>query len=257
MMQLGVVDFLAFSRVCKSWRSVALSNRNKFIVSRPPMSLSVSTTDANEKQYYLNDFEGRNEKFEDFLLVNLITRHKLYFPVIRIKALLYHGYEAIRAILVFSSSIPGCVFVLSIRGYSKIWFSIDGKREWTYVSTHFDILDLCAFKGKIYTLHSVYPAQVRLSEIRLYPEPKVVLFESESFQKPDFMFPGFLSSGENFYVMDRISIHPYKIHEIDLDTRSLYRKYVVTDESEKDKLFDAARMQYVFHDCLNVNLLHE
>lgn len=179
---------------------------------------------------------------------------KLYFPVIPIKGLLYHGYESIKAILVFSPSISRWVFVMSIRGYSKVWFSIDGKREWTYVSTHFDIIDLCAFKGKIYTLHSVYPAQARLSEIKLYPEPNVVLFETESFQKTDFMFPGF---GENFYVMDRISIHPYKIHEIDLDTRSLYRKYVVTDESEKDKLFNAARMQYVFHDYLNVDLLNE
>ncbi|CAH1450153.1 unnamed protein product [Lactuca virosa] len=107
MMRLGVVDFLAFSRVCKSWRSLAVSNRNKFIVSRPPMPMSISiSTDANhESKCYLEDFEGRKlkislphsdykacvgvsygylilirEKTNIFWLVNPITRHEFHVP---------------------------------------------------------------------------------------------------------------------------------------------------------------------------------
>ncbi|KAL4555367.1 hypothetical protein LXL04_037985 [Taraxacum kok-saghyz] len=36
VMKLEVVEFLAFSRVCKLWRSLAVSNRNNIIVSTPP-----------------------------------------------------------------------------------------------------------------------------------------------------------------------------------------------------------------------------
>ncbi|KAL7591065.1 hypothetical protein Lser_V15G34921 [Lactuca serriola] len=52
MMKRGVIDFLAFSRVCKSWRSLALCNRNKFIVSRPPMSVSIYS-EAKDKRVLL------------------------------------------------------------------------------------------------------------------------------------------------------------------------------------------------------------
>ncbi|CAH1450121.1 unnamed protein product [Lactuca virosa] len=101
MMRLGVVDFLAFSRVCKPWRSFALSNRNKFMASKTPMSISISTH-ANEKECYLEEFEGRKfktilphyanmtcigvtcgyliflgKKTLDFWLVNPITKHEI------------------------------------------------------------------------------------------------------------------------------------------------------------------------------------
>nr|KAJ0196471.1 hypothetical protein LSAT_V11C700380520 [Lactuca sativa] len=62
MMKLGVIDFVAVSRVCKSWRSVALSNRNK--------CFGVTCG-------YLILFD---EEYNDFWLVNPITRHELHFP---------------------------------------------------------------------------------------------------------------------------------------------------------------------------------
>lgn len=42
MMQLGVIDFLAFSGVCKSWRLVALNNRKRFMASKPPMLMWIA-----------------------------------------------------------------------------------------------------------------------------------------------------------------------------------------------------------------------
>ncbi|CAH1419382.1 unnamed protein product [Lactuca virosa] len=41
VMKLGFVDFLAFGRVCKSWRSLAVSYKNTFMASKPPMEISI------------------------------------------------------------------------------------------------------------------------------------------------------------------------------------------------------------------------
>ncbi|KAJ0836911.1 putative F-box domain-containing protein [Helianthus annuus] len=60
MMDLGPLDFLAFSGVCKSWRSLAFAHLNKFMGSRRPMSVSFSTSTNND--CYLEDFEGRKFK---------------------------------------------------------------------------------------------------------------------------------------------------------------------------------------------------
>ncbi|CAH1417445.1 unnamed protein product [Lactuca virosa] len=108
MMKLGVVDFVAFSGVCKSWRSLAVSNKNTFMASKPPMEISIYMV-ANENDYIycccLQDFERRRfktiiphyigrtcvgltcgylilfgTKTRDFWLVNPITRHQLHFP---------------------------------------------------------------------------------------------------------------------------------------------------------------------------------
>ncbi|KAL4555525.1 hypothetical protein LXL04_038147 [Taraxacum kok-saghyz] len=69
MIKLEVVDSLAFNKVCKSWRSLTLSKRNKFLVSKPPMSISISyndayekDNDAYEKECNLEYFEGRKLK---------------------------------------------------------------------------------------------------------------------------------------------------------------------------------------------------
>ncbi|MFS8026876.1 putative F-box domain-containing protein [Helianthus anomalus] len=49
MMRLGIVDFLAFSGVCKLWRTIALTNRKKFLLSRQRMAIRISTQVANRK----------------------------------------------------------------------------------------------------------------------------------------------------------------------------------------------------------------
>ncbi|CAH1450149.1 unnamed protein product [Lactuca virosa] len=234
MMQLRVIDFLAFSRVCKSWRSLTLSNKNKFIVSRPPMTISIST-DANENEpyLYLEDFEGRKlktilphfdykecvgvscgylilmgEETNDFLLVNPITRHEFHVPFPGV-----HFYTNVMGvILVFSPSISAWVFVVINRFLYKIWFYIAGKQEWTCVSTPLRIYDLHVFKGKIYTLHSIN----RLSEVRLFPTPKVTLLEIKNSPKTGPHNTWLVSSGENLYMINRISGFPFKIQEINV-----------------------------------------
>ncbi|CAH1426883.1 unnamed protein product [Lactuca virosa] len=61
MMRLGIVDFFAFSGVCKSWRSLSLSNKKRFMASKPPILMRISTR-GNEKECCLKDFEGRKLK---------------------------------------------------------------------------------------------------------------------------------------------------------------------------------------------------
>ncbi|KAL4585941.1 hypothetical protein LXL04_010568 [Taraxacum kok-saghyz] len=219
MMQLGYVDFLSFSEVCKSWRSLALSNKKKFMASRPPMWISYS-----ENECYLKDLEGRKFKTPfphfahrrcvgitcgylilfggktyDFWLVNPITRHELYFPrVPHIDASFVE--ERARAVLVFSPSISAWVFLLTYRLSDQIWFSVTGKGTWNHVSSTFPILDLHFFKGKIYSLNKNW----QLCEMSLTPEPKLTLLEIKVCLRPEFFYPKFVSEGENLYVIDQL-----------------------------------------------------
>nr|KAJ0207699.1 hypothetical protein LSAT_V11C500256900 [Lactuca sativa] len=101
MMQLGDVDFLSFSRVCKSWRSYFGSTCGYLI------------------------FYGRETK--DFWVVNPITRHELHFP--HVPSHVYSGEFEFHGILVFSSSISRWVFVISRIFTCGIWSSIAGKGE--------------------------------------------------------------------------------------------------------------------------------
>ncbi|KAL7591395.1 uncharacterized protein LOC111883902 [Lactuca sativa] len=257
MMKLGVVDFLAFSRVCKSWRSFAVSNRNMFMVSKPPMKIRFGLLD-NKEDYYccFEDFEGKRFKTilphsagrtcvgltcgyfiyfstetRDFWLVNPITSHELHFPDYP----LYVGVDEdrIKAILVFSPSISGWVFVVlrtTLSGYrarkTKISYYITGKRGWNHVSSALPILDLHVFKGKMYTLHT----HCSLGELRLNLNSKCKgkwrSLETKSFLKLDMFKPRLVSSNEKLYVMHWVS-RPKKVMELDFGEM----KWVLPDKT--------------------------
>ncbi|CAH1429137.1 unnamed protein product [Lactuca virosa] len=236
MMKFGVIDFISFSGVCKSWRSLALDNKSRFMASRPPMSMSISNR-AYEKECYciLEDFEERKFKTllphsvgricvgltcgylvlfgretRDFWLVNPITRQELHFP--DVPDYLHRDVPIIKAILVFSRSISEFVFVVVHKFTNIIWFSISGKGAWNHVHSTYPVHDLHAFKGKVYTLTN----GCRLFEMRLNPEPELTLLDIENFWKPSFLYPEFVvNSGENLYVMDHNVFNPYKFEELD------------------------------------------
>ncbi|CAH1419407.1 unnamed protein product [Lactuca virosa] len=234
MMELGMVDFLAFGGVCKSWRSFAVSNKNMFMASKPPMKTCIDPHDNNKDFYfYMEDFQGR-----------------------RFKTIIPHSA---------------------------------GKRGWNHVScTHpidspLAIVDLHVFKGKIYTLQSDFS----LAELRLDPnqEQKWTLLEINNFPKPDLLHLELVSSGENLYVISRISALN-KVMELDfvkmkwVKPEKIIREYVFfhsrlkssaaikrtqyksydyfngTAERQQRMLFYAT-MWYFPHDCLNVNLLDD
>ncbi|XP_023749191.1 uncharacterized protein LOC111897461 [Lactuca sativa] len=221
MMQLGVIDFLAFSGVCKSWRSIALSNRKSFMASKPPMLMWIPPRSNNkDKIFCLEDYKRRTFKTalthsagmycirltcgylilfriktKDFWLVNPITRRELNFPPA--------PDDYITSVLVFSPSISK--FVLVMFAKKQIWFSIEDEGAWNCVSSTFDFTnykDLHVFKGKIYTLNSY---NYHLCELTLNPEPRVMLLETkilldEPEHESDIFFPQLVSCGENLYV---------------------------------------------------------
>nr|KAJ0203872.1 hypothetical protein LSAT_V11C500256910 [Lactuca sativa] len=260
MMKLGVIDFLAFCGVCKSWRSLSLSNKNMFIASKPPMLMCISTR-ANEKECCLEDFEERKFKTIiphsegrtyfgltcgylifygretwDFWLVNPITIHELHFPYF--PSYLYSNGSSFSAILVFSSSISRYVFVILQRFTSKIWFSIEGKGDWNDVSSSLCICDMHAFKGKIYALsYTAYGSPtwevIHLCEMRLDPENKLTLLKARNFLLPEAYYTKFVSSGENLYVMEnRSNYSSYKVHELDFGEMKWVPSEDTSDEYE-------------------------
>ncbi|XP_023749187.1 uncharacterized protein LOC111897457 [Lactuca sativa] len=238
MMKLGVVDFVAFSGVCKLWRPVALGNWKRFMVSKPPMLMNISDSINKDWQCCLEDHERRKfkttlthsagmcylglscgylvlirEETKDFWLVNLITRHELHFP----PAPWVCSSEPVGSfILVFSPSISKLVFVMLVK--KQIWFSIADEGTWNRVST-FDLKfykDLHAFNGKIYTLHS---HNNHLCELTLNPEPKVTLLKTKHFVLDKVLFfpqLGLGNCGENLYMMD-CSIYDDVINVYKLD----------------------------------------
>ncbi|XP_023758545.1 uncharacterized protein LOC111906995 isoform X1 [Lactuca sativa] len=237
MMQLGVIDFVAFSGVCKSWRSLALNNKKIFMASKPPMLMSISDPSYKKKECYcfLEDFEGRKfktmipnssgrtcigltcgylillgEETKDLWLVNPITRHQLHFPCVPFNAPLFPN--GVKAILVFSRTINGWVFVVLNQSQREICFSISGKAAWNHVSTSY-ILDLHAFKGKIYTI-DVYGV---VCEMVLTPNPKLTLLKIKDMLKPQFLYPGFVSWDEKLYVMDIFLEYSNMVQLLDLD----------------------------------------
>ncbi|KAL7591394.1 hypothetical protein Lser_V15G32983 [Lactuca serriola] len=310
VMQLGVVDFVAFSGVCRSWRSLALSNWNMFMASKPPMSIC-SRASNQDSYWYLEDFERRRfrtfiphsagricfgltsgylilggRETQDFWLVNPITRHELHFPgfPIYVRAL---EHLSIKAILFFSPSTSGWVFVVLHR---KISFFITGKRGWNHVSSTLPILDLHAFKGKIYILHTDYS----VCELRLDPnwKRKWTLLETKNFPKPDLLYPQLISSGDNLYLMSLFS-QPYKVLELDFgemkwvspektireyafflsekkssaaikpeswagpQTHYKSYDYFIRNEMPQRMFYYHKWMWYFPFDCLNVNILDE
>ncbi|GJT94093.1 putative F-box domain-containing protein [Tanacetum coccineum] len=232
MMQLGVVDFFSFKRVCKLWRKLAFDHNDKFMRSRQPMSISFST--GAKKECYLDDFEGRKfktilphsigstcvgitcgyvilfgRKTRDFWLVNPITRHEFHFS--SFPFYVSKDTTSIRAILVNvpPMSRSPSVFVITHRFSSVISFSLAGNQP--------SIHDLHSFKGKIYTIDS----RCCLCELRLNPEPTLRLLTMKNIPEPRLLRPEFVNSDQNLYVIDCILKDVTSLHDVDFERNEM------------------------------------
>ncbi|CAH1435868.1 unnamed protein product [Lactuca virosa] len=251
MMQLGVIDFVAFSGVCKSWRSVALTNRKTFMASKPPMLMDISPRCNNkDRKCRLEDYEGRVYKTtlthsagmyyigltcgylilfrmktnKDFWLVNPITRHELNFP----PAPWMPDYVSdISCVLVFSPSVSKLVFV--VLAQNQIWFSIADEGTWKYVSTFdlkFSQSDVARNQDSYgYSGHHILPAAYTGEEL------------------------GFFFSG----VGHGAAVKP----EFWAEAWSQYKRYDVDNGGGHGRVFPAIDEWYFPDECLNVNLLDE
>ncbi|KAL7614724.1 hypothetical protein Lser_V15G05496 [Lactuca serriola] len=260
MMQLGVIDFLAFSGVCKTWRSATVTHRERFMASKSPMLMYISTRGNNkDKECCLTDSQGQKfktvlprsvgrafvgltcgylilfrAKTRDFWLVNPITRHELHFPSTPSNCV-FIGIPKITAVLVNSptNTIPTThVLVMLNIVRNELWVSKAGEGSWNHVSLRIDINYLHVFKGKIYTLCSK-PGSLKvrhLCELTLDPKPKLKLLKTKNFPKRAFIFPKLLSSGENLYVMESLSVDFYNVHKLDFEKMEWVRFQETPDE---------------------------
>ncbi|KAL4585865.1 hypothetical protein LXL04_010492 [Taraxacum kok-saghyz] len=258
MMTLGVIDFVSFSGVCKSWRSLALCNRKKFMTSRPPMLMQIHNRACKEKWCcYLEDFEGRKFKtlisesndtrnyvgltcgylvfwvvktnHNHFWLINPITRRQLYSPrVPSCQSCEMISYP--KAILVFSPFVRGWVFVMIDRHLGQIWYSIAGKTAWNHVHSNSYFRDIHAFKGKIYAQSSLG----RLYEMSL-PNHKLSKLEIGDFgEQRCIRRYEFVNFGENLYVSNRdytdhilYGLDSGKMKPVSLEEKKKLGEYVV------------------------------
>ena len=233
MMQLGVIDFLAFSGACKSWRSIALSNWKTYMASKPPMLMLIPPVGNNDRQCWLVDSEGKEFKTiiphsagwgcvgltcgylillrwktYEFWLVNPITRHELRFP----PAPCVSDYVSkITSVLFISPSMSKLVFV--ILASNQIWFSIENEGGWNFVSSTFDFTfkDLHVFKGRIYSVSN----KGHFCELTLEPEPKLTLLKTKSLLDEDVSFRELVSWGENIYVRENLKAYKLDFGEME------------------------------------------
>ncbi|KAK1424960.1 hypothetical protein QVD17_20302 [Tagetes erecta] len=218
---LGVIDFILFSCVCKLWRMIALSNRNMFMLSQPPLHVRFSKQAAKRKQCFLEDIEGRKFKTIlprssertcigsvsgylimfgretcDFRLVNLITRHELRFP--RFPFQIGPVPESFRCALVFSPTTRSWVFVVSIRLSRRVSFAFSSKCDrWTHLCSDFLILDLQFFQGKVYALSN----GISVIEVRLGSTPALIQVLAKTMLTAELMFPEFVTLGGKLCVI--------------------------------------------------------
>nr|KAJ0205985.1 hypothetical protein LSAT_V11C500256180 [Lactuca sativa] len=225
MMQLGVVDFPAFSGVCKSWRSFAHSNKTKFMESSPIICMSISI-ESNEEDYnyYLDDINTEGRSFNSILphsggrtCVCFTYGHLILFEI-------SDDPEKIRGFLVFSPSKSRWLFIMT-NGSANIWYSISGQGEWNHVLSTSPIVDVHAFNGKMYAIDN----SSHLCELKINPEPKLSILETKNF--PNFpKLQQFYYSGESLYVSRYLPVvGHYEYHKLDFEEM----KWVLCKSSRK------------------------
>nr|KAJ0185449.1 hypothetical protein LSAT_V11C900462260 [Lactuca sativa] len=165
---------------------LALSNKNKFMESRPPMLIWIDV--FRDDWCYFDDSSDRTKMIKirlphssgktlvgltrgylilfgriprHFWLVNPITRHGPSFP--------------------FFFSFYRWVFVVGKSYITQIWFSIAGKSKvaWNHLIFDQEFIDLHVFKGKIYAINCSYEVyELRLNPIT--PEEKLLKTKNDS-----------------------------------------------------------------------------
>ncbi|CAH1435882.1 unnamed protein product [Lactuca virosa] len=229
MMQLGFFDFFAFCGVCKSMRSVALANRKRFMVSKPPMLMRISNTTThsyNDKECCLEDYEGR--KFKTILRNSVC------------------------------STLVGSTCDVDS---NCIWYSIAGEGEWNRVSSTFNIYNLYVFKKKIYTICSDANSwKVRhLRELTLNPKPELTLVETKNFLNEAIYSSLLLVEDTREEHEPAIFLSNYAVYGAavkpeswaDSGSQHIHHRFV------RHSRFFTANQWYFPHECLNVNLLDE
>lgn len=176
LMKLSLVDYLAFSGVCRSWRSISIDNRKKFMERQKPLVFARPKYSKKSCVLY-NMFDGKtckamlkdlawnlvglscgylimNDRYRGFWLINLMTRHELHFPVLSERAWGMFDYQ-IRAVLFQSTQLSRVFLLLFSRNHNFLLLSESGPSSWQeylFPNTNAGISDVNILKGKIFVL---------------------------------------------------------------------------------------------------------
>ncbi|XP_076934785.1 uncharacterized protein LOC143601198 [Bidens hawaiensis] len=247
--KLEPTDFFGFRGTCNPWRSMALSQIKKFMGSRRPMKVSCSNG-----AFYFEDFEGRKHKIplphstgrvcigvtcgymimagrdRDFWLVNPFKRHEIYIPACPFHPWVNTNASQFRGVLVFSPFTSQPVFVFSHKFTNKIFYHMSGNQpSWNWLDLNFPILDIHAFKGKIYAV----TVTSCLVEVGLPPRPSLEPLEMKNHLTRHLLRSEFVTSGKSLYLLDCCSADGYDGYEIDVEKR----EYVQIDKTTVENAF--------------------
>ncbi|MFS8026871.1 putative F-box domain-containing protein [Helianthus anomalus] len=215
MMKLELADFFAFGKVCKSWRSLALTHKNKYMCSRQPMSVTLPT-DITTECYFR---EGRKIKAiiphsTGSTCVGLTCGYLIFYSKVGRDFWLVNPFtnpSIFTGILVFLRSVSQWAFVFSHKFSKNISFSLSGNQaSWYHLTSEFSIVDIHSFRGKIYTLTFCG----RLFEVGLDSKPTLTPLGLKNFPKRQLFRLEFVCSGKNLFVLDMITAYLYEVYEI-------------------------------------------
>ncbi|KAK1369988.1 hypothetical protein POM88_036080 [Heracleum sosnowskyi] len=177
MLLLNIVDYFAFSGVCRSWRSVATKWRDYYMERQKPLVV-VKSKHAKKSCFLYNVFQGEKYKAllpnlrgnvfvgiscgyvvtldrnSGFWLINLMTRHQLRFPLLP-EDKMYIVDTDFYSLLV-KSTRRSRFFMFAFSSFSNyVLLSQDGGKRWkvfTLPHITMGIADLKVFEKKIYVL---------------------------------------------------------------------------------------------------------
>nr|XP_017235410.1 PREDICTED: uncharacterized protein LOC108209152 isoform X2 [Daucus carota subsp. sativus] len=177
LMKLNIIDYLAFSGVCRSWRSAATDIRKSFMERLQPLVFARSRY-AKKACVLYNIFDSQNcksmlpsmprkylwglssgylityDKNMGFWLVNLMTRHEMHYPVLSESSYRFFDFTP-RAVLLRLTRLSRIFMIIFSEKHNFLLMSESGSSSWQeYLlpNTSAGIADVKVLDGKIFVL---------------------------------------------------------------------------------------------------------
>ncbi|KAK1400634.1 hypothetical protein POM88_000239 [Heracleum sosnowskyi] len=181
MLKLDIIDYFAFSGVCRSWRLVTTDLRRSYMEHQKPLVVVRSQNikkscilydmfDGKEYKAMLPDMRGKSfvglssgylitiDTNMEFWLVNLMTRHELRFPVLPRNLSSVDSCDDswnIHPTLFQSTRLSKVFMVLCFKTLNYLLLSESGANGWQvyFLPNESDrIADVKVFEGRIFVL---------------------------------------------------------------------------------------------------------
>ncbi|XP_063943336.1 uncharacterized protein LOC108209860 isoform X1 [Daucus carota subsp. sativus] len=177
LMKLNIIDYLAFSGVCRSWRSVSTDIRKSFMERLQPLVLARPRYSKKACVLY-NIFDRKScksmlpnmprkslwglasgylityDRNMGFWLVNLMTRHEMHYPVLSESSYSIFDFTP-RAVLLRLTRLSRIFMIIFSEKHNFLLMSESGSSSWQeylFPNTSAGIADVKIWNGKIFVL---------------------------------------------------------------------------------------------------------